>query len=231
MLYYKVEKTYAERQAEKVSKIEKFFNKSVVNIAKECNFPDYTILVLQDNEVELRSKHKDVYDNIMSCVYAADERRPMEYAKDLIIAWIFEAYVMENLKKQGLRVYRNGGDKDLSILSQKKVSTDSDFLVEGRRVELISNYTDYWKRNNCFELRDSKLQHLKDRKSLVLGVSTNYDYYLLINFNNRNVRSDYIESYKPFGGKPAQRVYITDDMKVKLDFKELADSIRKQVRL
>lgn len=229
MLYYKVEKTYAEKQKEKVDKIERFFGKDVIGIAKECNFPDYTLLILQNKENELKDKYKTIYDNIISCAYAADERTPMEYAKDLVLAWIFEAYVMENLKKQGLRVYRNGGDKDLTILSQRKVNTDSDFLIEGKRVELITNYTNYWERNNCFELRDSKLEHLKSRKSLVLGVSTNYPNYLLIDFGRPIKNVEYIESYKAFGGKPASRIHITEDMKVKLDFKELADKIREQI--
>jgi hypothetical protein len=78
-------------------------------------------------------------------------------------------------------------------------------------------------------LRDSKLEHLKSRKSLVLGVSTNYPNYLLIDFGRPIKNVEYIESYKAFGGKPASRIHITEDMKVKLDFKELADKIREQI--
>ena len=86
-------------------------------------------------------------------------------------------------KKQGLSVVRNGGDKDLMILDQKGVNADSDFIINGRRVELISNFTNYWQRNGCFELRDSKICHLEDTKSIVIGISTNYDKYLLIDFS------------------------------------------------
>ena len=220
-------KTYIEQQDEKVNKIEKFFNKDIISIAEECKFPEYSILVLKGDEEQLKAKFPDIYRNIISCAYAADKRTPMQYAKDLVMAWLFEAYVMENLKNQGLHVYRNGGDKDLTILSQKRVNTDSDLLAEGRRVELISNYTSYWKRNGCFELRDSKLSHLQREKALVIGVSTNYDNYLLIDFS-KPIKSEYIDSYEPFGGKPAQRIYITDSMKVELKFKKLAEEIRKR---
>lgn len=226
MKYYfeKKVKTYKERQDEKVAKIEKFFNKKIVDIAKECKFPEYSILVLENDERGLHHKYPRIYQNILSCSYAADSRTPMEYAKDLVIAWVFEAYVMENLRNQGLSVERNGGDKDLMILDQGKVNANSDFIINGKRVELISNYTSYWKRNGCFELRDSKLYHLQDTKSVVIGVSTDYDKYLLIDFS-KYIESEYIDSYEPFGGKPAHRIYIKNDMLVPLDFKKLADKL------
>lgn len=230
MLYYNKVKTYKEKQNEKVQKIEKFFGKNIVDIAKECNFPEYSILVLNDDERGLHQCYPKVYNNILSCSYAADMRTPMEYAKDLVLAWVFEAYVMENLKKCGLDVKRNGGDKDLMILNQKGVNTDSDFLVNGKRVELISNYTNYWQRNGCFEMRDSKIYHLEDTNSLVIGVSTNYDKYLLIDFS-KYIPSEYIESYEPFGGKPAHRITITKDMCVDLNFKKLAEAIKDKIKV
>ena len=98
MLYYERKaKSYKELQDEKVAKIEKFFNKSVVNIAEDCKFPEYAILILKNKYKELEYKYNDIVRNILSCQYAADKRTPMEYAKDLILAWLFESYVMENL--------------------------------------------------------------------------------------------------------------------------------------
>lgn len=228
MLYYSISKSYEEKQNEKVKKIEKFFGKDVISIAQECGFPYYTTLILKNDEKGLKDRFRNIYNNIMSCHYAADNRTPMEYAKDLVLAWIFEAYVMENLKKQGLKVERNGGDKNLLILNQRGVSIDSDFLVEGRRVELISNYTNYWEKNSCFELRDNKVDHLRDSKSLVIGVSTNYSNYLLIDFS-KEIEDEYIASYSPFGNKPAHRIKIVDDMKVELDFGKLAIAIREKI--
>ena len=99
MYYYKKEKTYKEKQQEKVNSIEKFFGKKLVEIAKECSFPEYCVTVLEDDERGLHQRFPKVYNNIISCSYAKDERTPMEYAKDLVIAWVFESYVMENLKK------------------------------------------------------------------------------------------------------------------------------------
>ena len=233
MYFVKSQKSYKELQNEKVAKIEKFFNKPIVEIAKECAFPDYVILILNDDEQGLKTNYSEIYKNILSCGYAADKRSPMEYAKDLVIAWLFEAYVMENLMRCGLDVRRNGGDKDLLILNQNKVNTNSDFIINGRKVELISNYTSYWKRNGCFELRDGKLNHLSRSNSLVIGVSTNYDKYLLIDFtdiyNKDKYTIEHIDYYEPFGGKPAYRVYISEDMEVELDFHKLAESIKGKI--
>lgn len=217
-------KIYEQRQKHKIEKLERFFGMSIVDTIKQYNLPTYMLYIIDSNEKGLKTKYPNIYKNILSCAHAADQRTPLQYARDIVLAWIFETYVMQNLQRVGLELERNGGDKNYDFLQGTDVSSDSDFKVKGRRLELICNYTDYWTQHNCIDLRESKAKHLYQSNSLVLGITLDQPYYLLINFA-KYLPNEYIPEYPPFGGKSAHRILITDDMKVGINFNEIADKI------
>lgn len=217
-------KIYEQRQKHKIEKLERFFKMSIVDIIKQYKLPTYILYIIDGNEKELKTKYPNIHKNILSCAHATDQRTPLQYARDVALAWIFETYVMQNLRMAGLELERNGGDKNYNFLQGTDISSDSDFKVRGRRLELICNYTDYWTRYNYIDLRESKAKHLYQYNSLVLGITLDQPYCLLINFA-KYLPNEYIPEYPPFGGKSAHKILITDDMKVGVNFNEIADKI------
>lgn len=75
------------------------------------------------------------------------------------------------MKEQGIIIKSSGSDKERVILSNKNVSSSSDFhvLLDGNIVslELMSDYTGYWSKEGQIDLRDSKFNKMKKEKSLL----------------------------------------------------------------
>ena len=138
----------------------------------------------------------------------------MQYAMDLAASWVMEDYLIKELRDHGLSVTRAGEDKERLILSSRRVSSDSDCMVEyngvSRKLELMNDYKGYWNRNKEIDLRDDKFVKMGREKSLFLGVSTKDKKYLLLDFSKT---VDAV--YKPYHfayHKPAYSIKVTPNM-------------------
>jgi hypothetical protein len=224
MSYHSQVVIYEHKQQFKIRKLEEFFGDSIENIILNYELPVYMIYIMNGDERALQTRYENIYKSVLSCVHASDARTPLQYAKDIVMAWIFETYIMRNLQKCGLQLVRNGGDKDYQFLQGANISSDSDFMLGNQRVELICNYTDYWTKHNCIDLRENKAKHLYQFNTLVLGFTLEEDYCLVIDFS-KYLPNEYIPDYPAFGGKPAHRIMITTDMKVPMNFNAVAQRI------
>lgn len=192
----------------------KFLGKSLVEIAKELNYSEANILVLQDDRSQLAEKYPLVLNNIDSCTHHRDNRTPMQYAQDLVASWIFEDYLVKILSDAGLTIGLAGADKNRQILSGAKVSAASDTVVtyngKQRLLEIMTDYSGYWKRSGKLHLRDSKYNKMEKSNSLFIGFSTVDKKYLFIDFTNE-VEAKYIPSHYPYGYKPAYEISLKDN--------------------
>lgn len=195
--------------------LEKFFDDSIINIAKKMNYSEDNILILENKENELKIKYPEIYNNLLSCSHNRDFRTPMQYAQDLVCSWLYEDYLLEQLKKDGLTVQLSGEDRNRKILKTAKVSSNSDYLImhKGKKafVELANDYTGYWKNKKQCDLRDDKFLHIKNGMkdadfSFLLGVDFKNVEFFVVNVNDKNniTYSNYHYAYH----KPAYSLHL-----------------------
>lgn len=202
----------------------------LVEKARAYNYPDSSVCILNGDELELRTKYPNTYQNLLSCRHNRDSRTPFEYGQDLVASWLFEDFLMENLINSKLDVSSAGADKDREILPHTKVSSSSDCIVSSngkrRPLELMCDYTGYWTKTGKMELRDAKFQKMQDSKSLFLGVSTTNNKYILLDMSEE-LESKFIPAYFLYGYKPAYSIKLPNASMKDLDFSQLASDIKK----
>ncbi len=208
------------------------FRGGLMPTAERLGYSESNLLILEGNELELRQKYPNVYNNLLSCSHNKDHRTYMEYAQDLVASWVFEDFIMNELESAGLEIEKAGADKNRTILAHANVSADSDYSVqwEGKSVllELMSDYTGYWARTGCIDLRDSKYLKLERNRSLFLGISTQDRKFIFLDFNY-DIPARYISSHRPYGGKPAFQIRMNNEMLVPFNIEKLVEIIKQAI--
>lgn len=213
--------------------LEKFFNRNIIDIAKELNYDEDNILILESNENELKLKYKETYDNLKSCVHNRDDRTLIAYAQDLVCSWIFEDYLLVKLKECGLNIELSGTDKKRKLLNSKKIGSTSDYIVtyDNKKafIELANDYKGYWNKNKVCDLRDDKFLHIKNMSS-----NAEYSFLLGIDFLNSKffimdlLKSNENISYKEYHWAYHKPVYSIDLSNIKyydFSFSNIASKI------
>ncbi len=234
------------------SKLESFFNNHqleidgfhpatgvdyIVSIANHFQYSDENIALLETDIVDTRtieSRFPKLYENLIGCNHNRDKRTPFQYGQDLVASWVFEDCLLHQLETNGLDLSLNGTDKNREILASKNVSANSDYIVTYKDfsafIELANDYTGYWTRNHCSDLRDSKWKHIKDlatpnSPSLLLGLDFVGNAFFLIDTNDPAENVKYIPSHWPYGGKPAYSIGLNDDNFTAFSFQNVATAI------
>lgn len=194
---------------------QKFFKHPLVEVAKKYGYDEDNLFVLKGDLRSLENFYPETYRNIISCDYHSDNRKCLEYARDLVASWLIEDSFLEVLNTNGLQATLGGADRNRKILANFKTTEESDFIVSyngcSRGLELMNDYTGYWARTGNLHLRDNKYPRLTTEHSLFLAVSIKRKEFALYDFNE-NIPATFIPSHPPFGGKPAYQLSITRNM-------------------
>ena len=215
-------------------KLELFFNESILSIARKHGYDEDNILILEGDEISLLKKYPETYNNMMSCSHHKDHRTVMQYAQDLISSWVFEDYIKLSLSLYGLDINLNGNDKNRKILKSSEVSTSTDFIIKGKykdfHLEVISDYTGFWKNYGKCHLRDDKWLGLieSNQNSILLGIDFKNRMYFLIE-PHRQTTCKYIPYHKYYG-KPAYEIMIEAEKLKKIDYKIISDEIKEIIQ-
>jgi len=197
--------------------------------AKAMGYPESSICVLEGNEEKIKEMFPETYSNLVSCRHNRDKRSVSEYGMDLVASWLFEDFIMKNLTDNGLDVRKNGTDRDREILPSEGVSPASDctVVVDGKErcMEIICDYSGWWRNTGRVDLRDRKYESLSRENSMLLGISFKDDTYFLIG-DMGSVDALYIPQHKPYGNKPAYKVTVNDSDFKDIDFVEMAKDIK-----
>lgn len=104
-----------------------------------------------------------------------DRRNPMDYAMELVIGWIMEDAVIHSLSSLGVDVSSAGTDRERNFLASGEISNSGDLKVRlnghEHRMEIVTDFGNYWARTDECDLRDGKLRSLRDEEAWLLGVS------------------------------------------------------------
>ena len=209
--------------------LSKYFSYGIVAKAKELGYDESNILLLAGEETLFRDRYPEVYNSLLSCIHHRDNRTPFEYGRDLVASWVFEDCVIQSLRESELDVTHNGADKNRKILQDGQVMSDSDAMVHinGKDIpiEIMCDYTGFWSRRGVIDLRDNKYQKLKETNSLFLGFSTTDDVLITIDFS-KEIKVNYIQSHKPYGGKPCWSVLLHPEYIRTFTRQEVVDSVK-----
>lgn len=212
--------------------LNKFYHNNLVEKAIELGYREDNLLILKGDKKSLLEKWPQTYNNLKTCSHHKDERSFLEYGQDLVASWVFEDDFLKMMKEQGLIIKSSGSDKERVILSNKNVSSSSDFhvLLDGNIVslELMSDYTGYWSKEGQVDLRDSKFNKMKKEKSLFVGLSLTDDLFIIKDFS-KDIEFTYIRNHRPYGFKPAYRFSIDKSNLIPFTFKKLSEMIKKYI--
>lgn len=197
-------------------------------IAKKLNYPDSSICVLGGDIEVLKTNFPKTYDNLMTCGHNMDSRTPILYGQDLVASWLYEDYLMHELKSAGLDIIGAGADKNREILCNTRVSTDSDCLVsfngKQKGLELMNDHKGFWKKTHKCHLRDQKYNKILKTGSIFLGVSTIDNTYFITD-DISSVPSKFLPIH-PIWHKPAQELTITSEDLIPIDYNTIAKQIK-----
>lgn len=194
---------------------QKFFKYPLIEVAHRLGYAQDNLLILQGDIQSLQNLFPETYRNIISCQYHTDYRTPLEYAQDLVASWLVEDSFLKILNSGGLHTTLDGADHNRRILANVETSASSDFIVSyngnSRKLELMNDYAGHWARTGLLHLRDYKYQRLTAERALFLAVSITTKDFALFDFNEE-ISARFIPSHRPYGGKPAYEINITNEM-------------------
>lgn len=137
------------------------------------------IYTLFDKNKSIKNKDGSFKDRFTSelqaligddCDHNQDFRTVSEYARNLLRGWLVEDAIITHLENKGYTVKKNGKDRQREFLPNP--NTDSDILICAETmeipVEIISDFSSYYKKTNQVDLRDHKYPNW-DENSLILG--------------------------------------------------------------
>lgn len=205
--------TVSRKVTNKLDLVSQFIGADIYEYARLKYEPEYSNILIDKLSPEL----KDILD---SCKHHKDHRSSLEYGKDLLLGWIVEDYVFDllRLNNPGISILKSGEDSHRKFLRGSSIKSTSDFIVatDNKKffIELISDFKNFWKTNRACHLRDKKLSYLKraslkiDTYILALDIVEKTFQFIKV---NKSMKSKYIPSHFPFGGKPAHEIYIDPD--------------------
>jgi hypothetical protein len=123
-----------------------------------------------------------------------DSRTQLQYATDLIIGWLSEDAILKMIPD----AEAIGTDKDRDFLTKETISHTADIQTPTKTIELIFDYTNHWSKHDKLDLRDNKLEYLKENNITLLGVAPRTGKALVIT-NYDDFTHGYITAYSKDG--------------------------------
>ena len=198
------------------------FFPDIVEEAKKQKYSEANILILQGDRKGVMEKYPQTYEAILSCTHNSDQRDPFEYAQDLVANWLFEDWFVKRMRKQRITVILNGKDKDREILPNEKIGGHSDTVIilfgQYRGMEIVTDFTGYWKNRCKIDLRDNKYKNLVRNGCLLCGIDLKNKEFFIIDMRNKDVTAVYEEEHEAWGGKPCYSVILKKSDFIQFDF-------------
>jgi len=192
-----------------------FFNAPLDKVAKSLGYEEDNILILQGDEHRLATDYPDTYYNMNNCMHHRDRRSALEYAQDLVASWLIEDYFLNALKSSYYDIQLDGADRNRKILPSARTSASSDYLITKPgfqiKLELMNDYTGFWRKNQVLHLRDAKYKQLQKTRGLFVAIAVPSSEFAIYDFR-QDVPARYIPIHQLYGGKPAYELQIPRTM-------------------
>lgn len=202
-IYEKIDRLFIERGT------------SVYKEAEKLNFSPVNLAILAGDMEYVKINAPETYQNVLSCAHQADARSATVFVRDIVVSWVYEAYIRAVLTRCGFDVELAGADKDRTILASSKVSNGADFiwhLSDGstRFIELVCDYSGFWAAKCVMHLRDNKYIHLTESESILLGIDCKNHMFYLMDFAKGKIHAQYLPHHHAYGDKPAYAIELNE---------------------
>jgi hypothetical protein len=192
--------------------VKKYFD-DYYKLACDLGYSKTNLAILRGDFDWVMQNDPEQYACIQSCNYLRDKRTPFEYARDIAASWLFEDYFLNELSKtESFETFLDGADKQRKFLTGKKTSAKSDYKIRRggveKKLELMTDYKGYWRKNKVIDLRDDKFNKLCAENSLFVGVSISTNEFFVTDFKNLNTK--HIDSHFLYGGKPVTQISTSE---------------------
>lgn len=185
---------------EKQSLIETLINESVIDFGKRHSYhKEFFDLFLYLKE----KSHKYVSKNLKGKM---DYRSFDEYHRNIALSWVVEDFLIEHSNGK-LRNF--GCDSKRKFLTKGITNTGDLISKDGTIYEVVCHYhgTEKFQQIN---LRQDKLMHLREQNAVLVIVDVKNKSVFIK--PARKFPFYKIDSLKIYGGKPAYRIYLNDDV-------------------
>ena len=111
-----------------------------------------------------------------------DERTPSDYGREVMRGWLVEDCLASALRSRGLDVTMCGSDKNREFFTVNKGMTPNtpDLIVNNRYIEVVTDWTGWWKRKDRVDLRLNKVDMLYGYGAILIGVCPKNETLLMI---------------------------------------------------
>ena len=208
-----------------------YFGKPLVEMARDFGYDESNILILKGDKEELKSRFPDIYGSLDSKRHESGGRDPIDYGRNIVASWLFEDYLLENLKNDSFTISLAGADKNRLILPPGKTSAKSDYVIQmrdGRKmsIELATDFSDYMYRVHKLDLRDNKFYKIKKEKGLLLAIaiSGNANRFALIDFR-RFIPMKASKNHEDFDNKDVKTINVERDALHAFSFENVINKI------
>lgn len=144
---------------------------------------------------------------IKTCKQQKDNRSDLNYAKGVVYNWTLEANVRERMMKKGLKVDRNGVDKNFKFVKGHEISSDPDFIINDELFEMVADYNGHWLSKGELDLRCYKFDNVVKHNAKLLAIDVKNRKWAII--EPTQVRTEKMKKH-PQWEKPATRLFIPD---------------------
>jgi hypothetical protein len=154
-----------------------------------------------------------------------DRRQGFEYAVDLMLGWLIEDGVALFLNKNNVKTSLGGTDSNREFLTFSEISATPDLIIDKditQNIEVFCDWSNTWARYNHADFRDQKFQKLKQKNSLVLGISPKNSLGFLIDVLSQTHLFQHTKNIRGYGGKSGYtihgiRTYLLPISRIKSD--------------
>lgn len=214
--------------------VSQFFDIPLDQVAVELGYDEDNILILRGDQRTLEDEYPITYRNMVSCLHHADRRTPLQYAQDLVASWLIEDYFLSSLTSRYYDITLDGADRNRKILSSARTSASSDFLINiaGKQIklELMNDYTGFWRKQQVLHLRDAKYLQLQRSGSLFIAIAVPTGEFAIYDFS-KDIPARYLSSHPLYGGKPAYEIQIPRTMLMPIESNNMEMAIIETINM
>lgn len=158
----------------KVALLQTRLNQPITSVMDKLGYPKCVLDLFRLSETEWKQLYPDEADKLKSHLKHYETRTIFDIGKETVLAWILEDLTALYSQKRGRIVKRNGSDADrqFTYLSDTKAKADLLVSADGgktfRKVEVTSNYTDFFAVNGYQSFRYDKLPRMQADNAILL---------------------------------------------------------------
>lgn len=186
---------------------------NLLDYIKHCNWKEnFKLCNNLINDCVTGENKRYLENKLGGLSHLKDRRSNEEYALDLILGWAVEDAMRDIFNETlHLNTSLNSADKNREFLTSPEAS--SDFIIyhndQEHYVEIISDYTGFWRNTSRVHLRDKKFLNLKAEDGILLGIDYRNSSFLILKVKSiEGNRVRRIKEHRPYGGKPAYEINL-----------------------